>query len=1670
MPEEKPNPFLTKNETAEIEKPNPFMDEAEKKNSASQSERENISPSESKSDSVTPLAHLNDFYPPSESETPSIKSKQSNIVQEHTKQQFLTNPLFQESNPNAEKNKQIWIDTLAKKGYDKGDLELINKATNKAKATLPEKGFWDKTEGEISRDFWNKTTDAALEGYNQVKQAFSEPLKTEEGKPLDANTPITQIDIAKPITKAIVGGTTALFSPIIGAFGEATDAIKSAADKTLPAPAAKVVGEALPTVFSLAHKAADALGYNPKEDSSGEHLLSIADMLIGGKALHVGGKAIKSVVDLKNVSQEAANGKLNSEELKSYENVVEEIKNSSLSDVKKAAEAANTPQGDVIASKISDIEKPSAEHIAPPELQDLQKQKENLESDKANLESKQPGSGEILNDEIKNVDSKIEEAHKNITDNHAGEGLANVLHSEIDSKIQGLESTKEGLSESGKQALDKQIDILKEQKAAIPEATIEGETNNQLQNESKNEIREIKQGQRQTENERVQSEGKNDGQKTNEEKINNLNPQENATQEINQQEGVQGERKSGSESQSSNKTGSRNSVLGETSSAEEKVTHKPISELTDEEYVDKFVNSGLFNPVGDVYQERLDLGMSTAEIKKAISDIKNGKDSAPALKLKEAILKTKQTNTVPIITGTGGKASRFNRNLSDYSEDIESAPTDLTESEIKLANNISPKLADAINEEGITSDNIDNLIVDNAGEFPYSNEDLQTIKNYLNEQRRQETSGNVENETVITPSESVGEKTTGETRESKVSGIKKALVPEDVNKPNSYETASDKELLEMGKSLVENKEVNPEKIIEDVNNGEKVVLDPKEVSALIYHKATLDKALKDAYAENDEAKIKELNDDIYEYNVMSLITAQQQSLAFRLRQGLRDSNTFDVVNEINRYKQNNKGKIPKEVEEKFKAIGQELESLKQKISDLESEKEKISEQESVDKIVESVERKKSPKKNYTEQSKQLADKFRKKYKSKDNKFTIKDESGNDIEIDVKINGVGQDAIVELIAKAIEKTGSIADAIVNVTEQLKEKEWYKNLSKENQSHLKKQIIDSIKEEQGTLITKEDGKLNIPSKLIREQVEKGVKDIDKLTDVLHEEIIKDFPDTTKREVRDAITGYGKEVGRTRDELSSEINKLKRLGKLISKKEDLQSGKVSVKEKITKVDKEALEAEVQKEIKVLEDELGVTENKRLEQAKNRIEKRIGEFEKMIREGDYSKKQKPSPVIADTELTKLKSQKEALEAEVQKEQYKNELKNRTFGEKAQDAALEIFSALPRVLVASIDFSAIGVQGALRAFRHPIEAKNALKEMFKQFASEKYHEQWLNDIKAQSWYPEMKQSKLALTEADGKMSAKEEKFISNWINHIWELPATALEKAISENKASEAWKKLNPYKASERAFTGYLNSIRVQAYLEGAKYLKQQGVSYASNPKAYAAWADFVNNSTGRASLGKLELSNKLLQTAFFSVRKMAATANLFANPNFYIKMPKEVRQKAILEMASSVAIIGTTTALIRAATGDKHNDFFDLNSTNFMKLRVKGKNGSYSTINFWGSAQTQTTALSRLISGKYRGVSGKKETLGERPITSGVNSRLDVITNFFKNKLSPGVTIPARLLDQKKGRELDYKEEALKDFTPMWTQDINDLYKDHPKEIAGLLNFLAVFGVTVQHYKKPK
>jgi hypothetical protein len=88
--------------------------------------------------------------------------------------------------------------------------------------------------------------------------------------------------------------------------------------------------------------------------------------------------------------------------------------------------------------------------------------------------------------------------------------------------------------------------------------------------------------------------------------------------------------------------------------------------------------------------------------------------------------------------------------------------------------------------------------------------------------------------------------------------------------------------------------------------------------------------------------------------------------------------------------------------------------------------------------------------------------------------------------------------------------------------------------------------------------DNGALKIPNEIIREIVAAGVTSADDLTEKVKEAIIKDVPDVTDREVKEAITQYGKTVNPSKDELDAEIRKLKRDGRLELGLDDAKEGK--------------------------------------------------------------------------------------------------------------------------------------------------------------------------------------------------------------------------------------------------------------------------------------------------------------------------------------------------------------------------------------------------------------------------------------------------------------------------------------------------------------------------------
>ena len=129
-----------------------------------------------------------------------------------------------------------------------------------------------------------------------------------------------------------------------------------------------------------------------------------------------------------------------------------------------------------------------------------------------------------------------------------------------------------------------------------------------------------------------------------------------------------------------------------------------------------------------------------------------------------------------------------------------------------------------------------------------------------------------------------------------LSGIRKKLVSEKVIEGVDLEKVSDKDMMALGRKILDTGEVKPEALVTKIIEDGKGVLTPTEVVGLITYKRDIDTALQDTYKQLAErkakgedigtlgVKAKNLERQINDFDVMAVITAQQQSMAFRLRQ------------------------------------------------------------------------------------------------------------------------------------------------------------------------------------------------------------------------------------------------------------------------------------------------------------------------------------------------------------------------------------------------------------------------------------------------------------------------------------------------------------------------------------------------------------------------------------------------------------------------------------------------------------------------------------------------------------------------------------------------------------------------------------------------------------------
>jgi hypothetical protein len=352
----------------------------------------------------------------------------------------------------------------------------------------------------------------------------------------------------------------------------------------------------------------------------------------------------------------------------------------------------------------------------------------------------------------------------------------------------------------------------------------------------------------------------------------------------------------------------------------------------------------------------------------------------------------------------------------------------------------------------------------------------------------------------------------------------------------------------------------------------------------------------------------------------------------------------------------------------------------------------------------------------------------------------------------------------------------------------------------------------------------------------------------------------------------------------------------------------------------------------------------------------------------------------------------------------------------------------LPRALMASNDLSAPLRQGI--GLIHRKEWWTSLDDMVRAWGSEKFYRATMDAIEESSEYGFSKLTGLKLTDL-GDYASREEQFMS---------------------KLAE---KVPGVRRSERAYLAFLNKLRFDTFNSLIRDAQRAGLQPDVNIYLAKEIADYVNNATGRGSLGSWEKSAVKLNSLLFSPRLIASRVRML-NPATYYNASPFVRKQYLKSVLGIAALGGTVLELGQLAGGTVETN---PNSADFGKLRIGNVR-----LDPWAGFQQYMVAAHRIISGKMQSSTTNREfELGGR---YGTPTRKDVASRFLESKANPTVSFVITLMQGKdfQGLPLNVQKEVASRFVPMMMQDIYELYQEDPKLLP--LASLGVLGMGVQSY----
>jgi hypothetical protein len=333
----------------------------------------------------------------------------------------------------------------------------------------------------------------------------------------------------------------------------------------------------------------------------------------------------------------------------------------------------------------------------------------------------------------------------------------------------------------------------------------------------------------------------------------------------------------------------------------------------------------------------------------------------------------------------------------------------------------------------------------------------------------------------------------------------------------------------------------------------------------------------------------------------------------------------------------------------------------------------------------------------------------------------------------------------------------------------------------------------------------------------------------------------------------------------------------------------------------------------------------------------------------------------------------------------YVSDLKNAAPKEKLTvGSAIAKGASLSKSVKASLDNSALFRQGWKTLFSHPdVWAKNSLQS-FKDFAQQAGGKAVLDEVNAEiqsrpnALNGNYRKAKLAIGNVEDQF------------------PSSLPEKVPGFGRL---------FKASEAAYNGFLYRTRADVF---DKYVQIAEASGDINePGQLESIGNLVNSLTGRGHLGKAEGAANVTNALFFSLRSLKSNVDFLTAHQFQGGATDFVREQAAKNLVQT--IVGTATVLAVAHAVAPGSVEWNAESSDFGK--IKDGNTRFDVTAGMGSLAVLAARLAML---KTKSTTTKIVS----PLNSGQfasKTGLDVVHDFFENKLSPAAGIVRDLL---KGR----------------------------------------------------